>query len=69
MEHGRCLREYDPPRSVEALRAAVRYMPRSAEAHADLSSSLTGAGHVEEAEKHRKLAEQLQPAAPAPSRP
>jgi tetratricopeptide (TPR) repeat protein len=61
LELGRCLRKADPPRALDALRSAVRYMPRSAEAHAELAAVLSEKGQSEEAEKHRKLAEQLQP--------
>lgn len=60
LELGICLRKEDPARAVDALRSAVRNMPRSAAAHAAFAEVLGDQGMAKEAQAHRALAEQLE---------
>jgi tetratricopeptide (TPR) repeat protein len=69
LELGRCLAKHDPPQALEALRSAVRYMPRSAAAHAELSAALAEQGEPEEAKRHKDLADELQRMAQPPAKP
>ena len=60
LDLGRCLRQSDPQHAVASLRSAVQYMPRSAEAHSELSAALAAQGQTAEAERHANLARRLQ---------
>jgi tetratricopeptide (TPR) repeat protein len=59
LELGRCLTRSNPPQALEALRSAVRYMPRSAEAHQELAAALAATDLQDEAEQHRAIAAKL----------